>query len=330
MRTQPRRSFIANAVASGMAVVALLAGGQVQAQQWPSRTIRLVVPFPPGGSVDNMARQLAPKLQAALGQTVIIDNRSGAGGTVGAAEVARAAPDGHTLLMVFDSYATYPLVFPKLSFDVRKDLVPVTQIASNPMVLVVHPSVPATDVKTFVELLKSAPDRYNFASIGPASSNHLSGELFKAVTGTSITHVPYRGGGPAQQDLLGGQVELMFLSAPLALPHVKGGKLRALAQTGLERAAAFANLPTMAESGYPALEAESWNGLMVPAGTPRAVIDRLQAEIHRIVTEPAFAERLKEQGQTPIANTPEQFAARIAGDLAKWTALVKERGLSLE
>ncbi len=330
MRTQPRRSFIANAAASGMAVVALLAGGPVQAQQWPSRTIRLVVPFPPGGSVDNMARQLAPKLQAALGQTVIIDNRSGAGGTVGAAEVARAAPDGHTLLMVFDSYATYPLVFPKLSSDVRKDLVPVTQIASNPMVLVVHPSVPATDVKTFVELLKIAPDRYNFASIGPASSNHLSGELFKAVTGTSITHVPYRGGGPAQQDLLGGQVELMFLSAPLALPHVKGGKLRALAQTGLERAAAFANLPTMAESGYPALEAESWNGLMAPAGTPRAVIDRLQAEIHRIVTEPAFAERLKEQGQTPIANTPEQFAARIAGDLAKWTALVKERGLSLE
>ncbi len=300
------------------------------AAAWPSKTIRIVVPFPPGGSVDNTARQLAPKLQAALGQTVIIDNRGGAGGSVGAAEVARAAPDGYTLLMVFDSYATYPLVYPKLGFDVEKDLVPITRIVSNPMVVVVHPSVPAHTIGEFVTLLKAQPDRYNFASVGPGSSNHLTGELFKAVSGTSITHVPYRGGGPAQQDLLGGQVEVMFLSASLALPHVKGGKLRPLAQTAAARSPEFPDTPTLAESGYPGFDVDSWNGLMAPAGTPRAVIDRLQSEIQKIVSEPAFAAKLAEQGLTPVAGTPEEFAARIRADRQKWTRLVHEQGLSLE
>ena len=299
-------------------------------QAWPSKTIRIVVPFPPGGSVDNTARQLAPKLQAALGQTVIIDNRSGAGGTVGAAEVARAVPDGHTLLMVFDSFATYPLVYPKLSFDVEKDLIPVTRIVSNPMVVVVHPSVPAKTIGEFVTLLKDQPDRYNFASVGPGSSNHLTGELFKAVSGTSITHVPYRGGGPAQQDLLGGQVEVMFLSASLALPHVKAAKLRPLAQTAAVRSPEFPDTPTLAESGFAGFDVDSWNGLMAPAGTPRAVIDRLQAEIQKIVNEPAFAARLIEQGLTPVASTPEDFATRIQADRQKWTRLVRDRSLSLE
>jgi len=308
----------------------LCAAGPIQAQNWPSKPVRLVVAFPPGGIVDNVARQIQPRLQAALGQTVIIDNRGGAGGTVGSMEVARAAPDGHTLLMVFDSYATYPLVYPKLGFDVDRDLQPVTQIASNPLVLVVNPKVPANDLKTFVALLKSQPGRYNYASVGPGSSNHLTAELFKAVSGTFVTHIPYRGGGPAQQDLLGGQVELMFLSAVLAQPNVKAGKLRALAQTGARRVSAYPDTPTVAESGYPGFEVNSWVGLLAPAGTPRPVIDRLQAEVRKIVTDPAFGARLQEQGLTGIASTPEQFAAALKIEQDKWTRLVRERQLSLE
>lgn len=314
------------------ACMLLLLGAQAQAQApaWPAKPVRLVVGFPPGGIVDTVARQLQPRLQAALGQTVIVDNRSGAGGTLAAAEVARAAPDGHTLLMVFDSYATYPLVYPKLGFDIAKDLQPVTQVASNPLVLVVNPKVQAKDFQRFVGLLKAQPGGLNYASVGPGSSNHLTAEYFKAVSGTFVTHIPYRGGGPAQQDLLGGQVEMMFLSAVLAQPHVNAGRLRALAQTGARRAPAYAEVPTVAESGYPGFEVNSWVGLLAPAGTPRAVVDRLQAEVRKAVTEPAFQQRLREQGLTGIANTPEQFAAVLRTEQDKWTRLVRERRLSLE
>ncbi|WP_443083269.1 tripartite tricarboxylate transporter substrate binding protein [Variovorax sp. RA8] len=311
--------------------LALAAAGAAQAQQpWPSKPVRVVVAFPPGGIVDTVARQLQPRLQAALGQPVIIDNRGGAGGTVASAEVAKAAPDGHTLLMVFDSYATYPLVYPKLSFDIAKDLQPVTQIASNPLVLVVNPKVSASDFKSFVGLLKNKPGQLNYASVGPGSSNHLTAELFKAQTGTFVTHIPYRGGGPAQQDLLGGQVEMMFLSAVLARPHVKAGKLRALAQTGAQRVPAYADTPTVAESGYRDFQVNSWVGMLAPAGTPRAVVDRLQAEIRKIVTDPAFDQRLREQGLTGIASTPEQFASALRTEQDKWTRLVRQRNLSLE
>lgn len=317
------RALVACTLLWGMAA-------QAQTPAWPSKPVRLVVGFPPGGIVDTVARQLQPRLQAALGQTVIVDNRSGAGGTLAGAEVARAAPDGHTLLMVFDSYATYPLVYPKLSFDIVKDLQPVTQVASNPLVLVVNPKVEAKDFVRFVGQLKAQPGRLNYASVGPGSSNHLTAEYFKAVSGTFVTHIPYRGGGPAQQDLLGGQVEMMFLSAVLAQPHVNAGRLRALAQTGAQRVPAYADVPTVAESGYPGFEVNSWVGLLAPAGTPRAVVDRLQAEVRKIVTEPAFQQRLREQGLTGIANTPEQFAAVLRTEQDKWTRLVRERRLSLE
>ena len=320
-------------IARILAACALLIGAigaQAQPQAWPAKPVRVVIGFPPGGIVDTVARQLQPRLQAALGQPVIIDNRGGAGGTVAAAEVAEAAPDGHTLLMVFDSYATYPLVYPKLSFDIARDLQPVTQVASNPLVLVVNPKVEAKDFKPFVSLLKAQPGRLNYASVGPGSSNHLTAEYFKAVSGTFVTHIPYRGGGPAQQDLLGGQVEMMFLSAVLAQPHVKSGRLKALAQTGLKRVAAYPDTPTVAESGYPSFEVNSWVGLLAPAGTLRPVVDRLHAEVRKIVTDPAFAARLQEQGLTGIANTPEQFAATLRTEQDKWTRLVRERQLSLE
>ncbi|CAM3657383.1 tripartite tricarboxylate transporter substrate binding protein [Polaromonas hydrogenivorans] len=297
---------------------------------WPTKPVRVVVPFPPGGIVDTVTRQLQTRLQAALGQPLVIDNRSGAGGSVGALEVARATPDGHTLLMVFDSYATYPLVYPKLGFDVNRDLVPVTQIVSNPLILVVNSKVPAQDLRSFVSLLKAKPGSFNYASVGSGSSNHLTAELFKSVTGTFITHIPYRGGGPAQQDLIGGQVEMMFLSAVLAQPYVKAGKLKALAQTGAQRVPAYANVPTVAESGVKGLEVNSWVGMLAPAGTPRPIVDRLQIEIRKIMNEPEFVARLKEQGLTAIGSTPEQFGVALKTEQEKWARLIRDRGLSLE
>lgn len=310
--------------------LALATGSAMAQPTWPSKPVRLVVPFPPGGIVDTVARQLQPRLQTALGQTIVIDNRGGAGGTVGVSEVVRAAPDGHTLVLVFDAFATYPLVYPKLGYDIQRDLQPVTQIASNPLVLVVNPAVPAQSLKELVALAKQSPGRLNFASVGAGSSNHLTGELFKSVSGTFITHIPYRGGGPAQQDLLGGQVEMMFLSAVLAQPHVKAGKLRALAQTGAQRVPAYADTPTVAESGYPGFAVNSWVGLLAPAGTPRPIVERLQAEVKKILDSPDFAARLAEQGLSGIGNTPEQFAAVLRGEQDKWARLVTERKLALE
>lgn len=321
---------LSRVLAACTVLLGVTAQAQVNSPAWPAKPVRLVVGFPPGGIVDTVARQLQPSLQAALGQTVIVDNRSGAGGTLAAADVARSEPDGHTLLMVFDSYATYPLVYPKLRFDVSKDLQPVTQIASNPLVLVVNPKVEVKDLRSFVGLLKAQPGRFNYASVGPGSSNHLTAEYFKSVSGTFVTHIPYRGGGPAQSDLLGGQVEMMFLSAVLAQPHVNAGRLRALAQTGAQRVAAYAEVPTVAESGYPGFEVNSWVGMLVPAGTPRTTIDRLQFEVRKIVTEPAFQKRLREQGLAGIANTPEQFAAVLRSEQEKWVRLVRDRHLSLE
>ena len=323
MNARSRRLF----VAAGLALVAGLAQAQAA---WPSKPIRLVVPFPPGGIVDTVARQLQPRLQAALGQTILIDNKGGAGGTVGVGEVVRSAPDGHTLVLVFDAFATYPLVYPKLGYDIQRDLQPVTQIASNPLVLVVNPAVPAQNLKELVALAKKSPGKLNLASVGPGSSNHLTGELFKSVSGTFITHIPYRGGGPAQQDLLGGQVEMMFLSAVLAQPHVKAGKLRALAQTGAKRVPAYADTPTVAESGYPGFDVNSWVGLLAPAGTPRPVVDRLHAEVKKILDSADFAARLAEQGLAGIGNTPEQFAAVLRAEQDKWARLVTERKLALE
>ncbi|QIL83872.1 tripartite tricarboxylate transporter substrate binding protein [Diaphorobacter sp. HDW4A] len=308
----------------------MLAATAAMAQSWPDKPVHLIVAFPPGGIVDTVARQLQPKLQSALGQPVIVENRAGAGGTVGAAEVARATPDGYKLLMVFDSYATYSLTYPKLTFNPTKDLTPVTQIARNPLILVVNPQVKANNVKDLVALSKADPKALNYASVGAGSSNHLTAELFKSVSGMQAMHVPYKGGGPAMQDLLGGQVQMMFLSAVLAQPHVQGGKLRAVAQTGVQRVSAFASVPTVAESGYPGFDVNSWVGLLAPAATPKLVVERLHKEIRAIVQDPAFSVRLQEQGLSGIGNTPEQFAKALEAENKQWTQLVRERQLSMD
>lgn len=326
------KSSFRTALKASLSALVLVAAGLIQAQtaSWPTKPVHIVVPFPPGGIVDNVARQLQPRLQAALGQPLVIENRSGAGGSVGTMEVVRSAPDGYKLLMVFDAYATYPLVYPKLGLDITGDLQPVTQIASNPLILVVNPKVPAGDLAGLVRLLRANPGRYNYASVGPGSSNHLTAELFKSVSNTFITHIPYRGGGPAQQDLMAGQVEMMFLSAVLAQPHVKAGKFKALAQTGARRVSAYPDVPTVSEAGYKGFEVNSWVGMLAPSGTPRAVVDRLNGEIRKILADPEFATRLGEQGLSAIGNTPEQFTATLKAEQDKWKRLVKDRNLSLE
>ena len=251
-------------------VLAACSATAVMAQTWPAKPVHLVVAFPPGGIVDTVARQLQPRLQSALGQPVIVENRAGAGGTLGAAEVARATPDGYKLLMTFDSYATYSLTYPKLPFQPSKDLAPVTQIARNPLILVVSPQVKAGSVKELVALSKAEPHALNYASVGAGSSNHLTAELFKAVSDAEAMHVPYKGGAPAMQDLLGGQVQMMFLSAVLAQPHVQSGKLRALAQTGAQRVPAFAGVATVEESRLPGVRGEFLGGHAGTGGNTQA------------------------------------------------------------
>ncbi|PAT42330.1 tripartite tricarboxylate transporter substrate binding protein [Vandammella animalimorsus] len=326
LASSQRRKLLLAATALALAANTALAAPPA----WPQKTIRIVVPFPPGGTVDGVARLLQPRLQAALGQTVLIDNRAGAGGTVGVREVARSAPDGYTVGMVFDAFTTYPLVYPNLGFDSRKDLVPVTQMASNPLVLVVNPSVPANNLQELIALAKAKPGTLNYASVGAGSSNHLTAEWFKSVAGIDVAHIPYKGGGPAQQDLLGGQVQMMFLSAVLAQPHVRAGKLRALAQTGAKRVDAYRDVPTVAESGYPDFHVESWVGMLAPAGTPSAIIDRLHTEVTAALNNADIKARLAEQGLQPIANTPAQFAQALSDEYAKWQRLISERNLSLE
>lgn len=326
LASSQRRKLLLAATALALAANTALAAPPA----WPQKTVRIVVPFPPGGTVDGVARLLQPRLQAALGQTVLIDNRAGAGGTVGVREVARSAPDGYTVGMVFDAFTTYPLVYPNLGFDSRKDLVPVTQMASNPLVLVVNPSVPANNLQELIALAKAKPGTLNYASVGAGSSNHLTAEWFKSVAGIDVAHIPYKGGGPAQQDLLGGQVQMMFLSAVLAQPHVRAGKLRALAQTGTKRVDAYRDVPTVAESGYPDFHVESWVGMLAPAGTPSAIIDRLHTEVTAALNSADVKARLAEQGLQPIANTPAQFAQALSDEYAKWQRLISERNLSLE
>lgn len=325
------RHFLSAVLLGGVATF-LAGAAYAQSGSWPNKPIRIVVPFPPGGIVDTVARQIQQRLQTALGQPLIIDNRGGAGGSVGAAEVARSTPDGYTLLMVFDSYATYPLVYPKLGFDVVRDLVPVTQLVSNPLILVVNPKLPANDLTALVRMMKDQPGQFNYASVGSGSSNHLTAELFKSVSETFATHIPYRGGGPAQQDLIGGQVDMMFLSAVLAQPHVKAGKLKALAQTGSTRATAYSNVPTVSEAGgaFKGFEVNSWVGMLAPAKTPYPIIERLNQEIRAVLSDPEFAGRLNEQGLSVIGNSPVQFATALKSEHDKWARLIRQQNLSLE
>ena len=319
---------------AGAAVLAGLLGlgaGPAQAQDYPTKPVRFVVPFAPGGTTDVLARLLGEKLSASLGQQFVIDNQAGAGGNIGTAQVAKAEPDGYTILMgTVGTHAINQSIYPRLPFDPIKDFAPVTLVATVPNVLVVNPEVPVHSVAELIALAKEKPGELNFASSGNGSSIHLSGELFKSMTGVDMVHVPYKGSGPAVVDLLGGQVEMMFDNLPSSAPHIKAGTLRPLGVTSKERSPTLPDVPTIAEAGVPGYEALSWFGVLVPAGTPDAVVTRLQQEIAKILADPAMRERFAELGAVPVGDTPAEFAAFIGTETAKWADVVQKAGITLE
>ncbi|NRF69270.1 tripartite tricarboxylate transporter substrate binding protein [Aquincola sp. S2] len=305
---------------------------------WPAKPVRIVVPFAAGGTTDILARALAPELQKAFGQPFVIDNKPGAGGNNGAAEVAKAAPDGYTLLMgTVGTHAINASVYPKMPYDHVKDFQPVTLVAGVPNVLVLNPAnaqkYGVNSVADLVKAAKANPGRLNMASSGNGTSIHLAGELFKTMTGTFMVHFPYRGSGPALIDLLGGNMDLMFDNLPSALPHIKAGKLKALAVTSATRSSAMPELPTVEEAGGAVLkgyEASSWFGLLAPAGTPMDIVNRVQQETAKALASPALKERLQAQGAIPSGNSPADFARHIAAETAKWAKVVKASGAKVD
>ena len=301
------------------------------AQAYPNHPIRLVVPFPAGGTTDILARDAAPKLTEALGQSVVVDNRPGAGGNIGADLVAKSAPDGYTLLMgTVGTHAINPSLYAKMPYDHVKDFAPVVLVAGVPNVLVVNPSLPVNSVADLIKLAKSKPGAINFASSGNGTSIHLSGELFKTMAGVDMTHVPYKGSAPALTDLMGGQVQVMFDNLPSSLQQIKAGKLRAIAVTSAKRSPALPDVPTIAESGLPGFEASSWFGVLAPAGTPPAIVARLNAEINKWLQSPEGKEQLLGQGAQAAGGTPEQFAAHIRAETDKWAKVVKASGAKVD
>ncbi len=314
-----------------VAGLGVLAAATSQAQTYPTRAITLIVPFPAGGTTDILGRFVGQALSAAWNQPVVVENRGGAGGNIGAAAVAKAAPDGYTLLVgTVGTHAINASLYAKMPYDTLKDFAPVTQIASVPNMLVVTPSLPVGSVTELIAYAKANPGKLNMASSGNGTSIHLSGELFKVMTGVDMVHVPYKGSAPALNDLMGGQVQLMFDNMPSALPQVKGGTLKALAVTTATRSPAMPDLPTVAEAGVHGFEASSWFGVFAPAGTPKEVVAKLQTEIARILKSPEMTERLAQQGAVAVGNTPEEFGAYVQSELVKWAGVVKASGARVD
>jgi tripartite-type tricarboxylate transporter receptor subunit TctC len=306
---------------------ALLAAVPAVAQQYPSRPVRFVVPFAPGGSTDTLARTMGVKLADALGQQVVVDNRPGGNGDIGMLIVARAPADGYTIVLGYiANLAIAPSLQAKMPYDPVKDFAPITQPASSPNVLTAHPSVPAKNLKELVALAKAAPGKVSFASTGVASVGHLTGELINNLAGIRMTHVPYKGSGQAVTDILGGHVQVMFSGFSSTLHHIKAGKLRALAVTGPKRSPALADVPTISEQGFPGVEATAWYGVLAPAGTPKPIVTRLHAELVKVLKLPDVEQKLDGLGFEIAGTTPEQFSAYIRSEIRKWEKVVKASG----
>ena len=310
-----RRALVLGGLAS-------MAGQAVQAQ--PGKTLRLIVPFPPGGSTDILARAIGAKLGPALGQTVVIDNKPGAGGALGAAEAARAEPDGNTLLMGhIGVLAVNPSLYPKLPYDALKSFVPVAGVARVPNVLVVNANAPIKSLADLIAKARTQPGKMTYSSGGNGSAAHISFEYLKLKAGFFMLHIPYRGTAPSVTDLLGGQVDATFTGAPAVLPHVRHGRLRALAVSSPQRLPTLPDVPTVAESGFPGFDADQWYGIVAPAGTPAALVARLNAEINTALQTPAVAQQLAGEGAIPMPGTPRAFADLIASEIPRWAQVVK-------
>lgn len=310
--------------------VPAVATSVVMAQAYPAKPVRMIAASSPGSAVDIVARIVAQKLGEQLGQQVIIDNRAGAGGNLGAELAAKAVADGYTLFMGTPAHAINTGLYRKLNYDLTRDFAPVSQVTSGQYVVVVHPSLPVKSVKELVALARAKPGQLNYASAGSGNATHLAGELFNSATGVRLVHVPYKGNGPAVTDLVGGQVQLMFGNLTAALPQVKSGRIRALAVTGEKRAAAAPELPTVIEAGVPGYVVTSWFGVLAPVATPRELIARLNADLARTMGAPDVRERLAGEGAEPTVGTPEQFAAFIRSEIAQWTKVIRNAGIVAE
>ena len=313
------------------ALVALASLPGFAAEPFPGKQIRFVVPYPPGGPLDTVARLLGQKVSASIKHPVVIDNVPGAGGNIGAGVVARAAPDGYTILMgAVATHAINPTLYSTIPYNAEKDFLAVTQVASTPNVLVVNNAIEANSVAEFIKLAKSKPGKLNFGSGSTGSAGHLAGELFKTMAGVDMAHIPYKGAAGAMQDLIGGRVDLMFDNLASSLSQVKGGRVRALAVTTSKRTKLAPELPTIAESGLPGFDISTWFGIFVPAGTPRPVVDRLHAEFTRALAAPDVREKMLALGAEPVGSTPEQFAAYVKAEAAKYAKLVRTSGARVD
>ena len=315
----------------GLGIAAAILAVPAWGQQYPNRPLKLLLPFPAGGPTDIVARAMGQGLTEALGYNVVIDNRPGGGGIIGATLAAKAPADGYTLFLGgITIFGVAPSLRKDLPFDPVKDFQPVTLATRQPILLMTHPSLPAKSVKEFIALAKARPGEINYASSGPGGSGHMAGELFKLVTGTNLVHIPYKGAPPALNELIAGQVQVMFGTILASAPHIRSGRLRGLAITGAQRSNALPDVPTFAQAGLPTYDASSWNGILVPAGTPRAIVDRLNTEIVRILKSPAVLERLVQDGADPAPTTPEEFAAFIRSETAKWAKVVQAAHIRID
>jgi tripartite-type tricarboxylate transporter receptor subunit TctC len=318
------RILVALALALGIVL-------EAAAQPYPAKSIRFIVPFPPGGSADILARAIGQKAGEGLGQSFVVENRPGAGTAIGAEALAKSAPDGYAIMIgTVSSHAINPALNPKLPFDPVKDFTPISLVASIPFAMVVHPSVPAKTVQEFVELARARPGTLNYSSAGSGTSNHLAGELLRSMTGIDIVHIPYKGSAPALNDLIAGQVSMMFDLVLTATPHVRSGAVRGLAVTGAQRSSALPGLPTVAESGIPGYEVSAWFGIFAPAGVPQPVVQRLNAEFVKALQQPDLRQRLASQGAEPLTSTPAEFSAYLASEIDKWAKVVKAAGMKAD
>jgi tripartite-type tricarboxylate transporter receptor subunit TctC len=317
---------IARLIAALLATLGCVAGFAAATPDYPNRPIRLVAPFAPGGSVDTLARTMSNRLTEALRQQVVVDNRAGGNGNLGMEIVVHAPPDGYTIVLGYIANLGIGPSLYKLPYDPIKDFAPITQVASSPNILVVHPSVPVKTFKEFIAYAKANPKKLNFASSSVGSLGHLSGELLNRTAGIDMIHIPYKGSGQAVIDLVGGQIQSMISGMASVMPHIKAGRLRALAVTGARRSPAVADIPTIAESGYPGFEADSWFGVLAPARTPRPIVNRLHDEFVRVIAVPEVKERLNSVGFELVGSSPDEFAAYIKSEIPKWAKVVKASG----
>jgi tripartite-type tricarboxylate transporter receptor subunit TctC len=301
---------------------------EAAAQPYPAKSIRFIVPFPPGGSADILARAIGQKAGEGLGQSFVVENRPGAGTAIGAEALAKSPPDGYAIMIgTVSSHAINPALNPKLPFDPVRDFTPISLVATIPFAMIVHPSVQAKTVEEFIALARAKPGTLNYSSAGSGTSNHLAGELLRSMTGIDIVHIPYKGSAPALNDLVSGQVAMMFDLVLTAAPHVRSGAVRGLAVTGAQRSSALPALPTVAESGVPGYEVSAWFGIFAPAGLPQPAVQRLNTEFVKALQQPDLRQRLASQGAEPLTSTPDEFAAYLRSEIDKWAKVVKAAGM---